>query len=138
MSGWVMSITAIAILSMLCDVILPEGAIKKYARTVFGVVVTLVIVQSLVGFIGQFAENSNDVAVQQAFIDSVYARSEEQKQLCLRSALNYSGFEQVQFSIDGDSVYVIDDGIGDEARVKIRQLIEGIYNDVEVVFCPSA
>ncbi len=137
MAGWVISITAIAILSMLCDVILPDGAIKKYARTVFGVVVTFVIVQSLGSFAGQIDEKVDGIAVQQAFLDSVSVRSEEQLQQCLRFVLDYNGYKSVQFAIDGESVFIVDDGIDEEARAKIRQLVEGIYKKVDVVFGSS-
>ena len=40
-------------LTVLCDVILPVGQTKKYVKTVIGIVVTLVVVQPLLNFVGQ-------------------------------------------------------------------------------------
>lgn len=47
MSSAITTIVGIALLSVLCDIILPDGSTKKYIRTVVGVVVTLVVVNCI-------------------------------------------------------------------------------------------
>ena len=51
MGAWVITVCGIAILSVLCDVILPEGQTRKYIKTVVGIAVTFVIVQPLLSFV---------------------------------------------------------------------------------------
>lgn len=51
-SSAITTIVGIALLSVLCDVILPDGSTKKYIRTVTGVVVTLVVVKCVLRFVG--------------------------------------------------------------------------------------
>ena len=50
MGQWVITVAGIAILSVICDVILPEGQTRKYVKTVFGIIVTLVMIQPIIGF----------------------------------------------------------------------------------------
>ena len=53
MQQWVLSVAGIALLTVLCDVILPVGQTKKNIKTVIGIVETLVVVQPLLNFFGQ-------------------------------------------------------------------------------------
>ncbi len=45
MSNWVLSVASIVILSCIITMLLPEGKLSKYIKTVFGIVVILVMVQ---------------------------------------------------------------------------------------------
>lgn len=47
--SWVLTVAGVSVLTVLCDIILPDGKTRKYIRTVLGVVVTLVIAQPLIG-----------------------------------------------------------------------------------------
>lgn len=78
MGQWVVTVAGIVILSVLCDVILPEGQTRKYIKTVVGVIVTLVMLQPIVSLasgslnieISQSANNSA-TQVQQSYLDMV-------------------------------------------------------------------
>ena len=93
MGQWVITVAGIAILSVLCDVILPEGQTRKYVKTVFGVVVTLVIVQPLIGLFddgGWFAFNSGEGSdIQQQYIESVDSRHEKNAVDSVKLLLEY-------------------------------------------------
>lgn len=82
MQQWILSVAGIAILSVLCDIILPDGQTKKYVKTVIGVVVTLAVVQPLFSLFqqGNFAANfpSAEVSAQQNYLDYV-AESQQNK-----------------------------------------------------------
>ena len=92
MGQWVVTVAGIAILSVLCDVILPEGQTRKYVKTVFGVVVTLAIVQPLIGL---FAESNWSVGsgsiddVQQQYLESVDARHNRNAADSVKQLLEY-------------------------------------------------
>ena len=81
MGQWVVTVAGIAILSVLCDVILPDGQTRKYVKTVFGVMVTLVIIQPLIGlFDGNFSFSTSigqDIAVQEQYIENVTNRQNQ-------------------------------------------------------------
>lgn len=97
MIEWVLTVTSIAIIVLLCDVILPEGQTRKYIKTVLGVVVTFVIVQPLVGvFSADFniSQSVNaEMSVQQQYIDNAEQRQDEQKLINLKLTLKSSGFD---------------------------------------------
>lgn len=78
MGQWVVSVAAIAILSVLCDVIMPEGKTRKYIKTVIGVVVTLVMLQPILSFVSGTlagvdldASDKKDMTIQQSYLDMV-------------------------------------------------------------------
>ena len=95
MGQWVVTVAGIAILSVLCDVILPEGQTRKYVKTVFGVVVTLVIVQPLIGlFNGDswFSFNSGSTDdIQHQYIESVDSRHSKNATDSVKLLLEYKG-----------------------------------------------
>ncbi len=77
MGQWVITVAGIVILSVLCDVILPEGQTRKYIKTVVGVVVTLVMLQPIVSLassslnVSISQSENNAVQVQQSYLDMV-------------------------------------------------------------------
>ena len=79
MGKWVVTVAGIAILSVLCDVILPEGQTRKYVKTVFGVVVTLIVVQPVIqlfngGISGIYTSADSNMETQQQYIQNVRDR----------------------------------------------------------------
>lgn len=103
MGQWVVTVAGIAILSVLCDVILPEGQTRKYVKTVFGVVVTLVIVQPLIGLFegnGWFSFNSGETnELQQQYLESVNNRQNQNAIDSVRSLLEYKGILVSKISV---------------------------------------
>ena len=81
MAAWIISISALALLTVLVDVVLPEGNTQKYVKAVVGVVLSFVIISSLANLVdeisGHGGDFEEDVAVQQQFIDGL----DEQHQL---------------------------------------------------------
>lgn len=77
MAQWVLSVAGIAILSVLADIILPNGSCRKYIKTVIGVVVTLVVAQPIFslfggnGFIADYREKQSQLAPQESYLTFV-------------------------------------------------------------------
>ncbi len=109
----------IAILSVLCDIILPDGQTKKYVKTVIGVVVTLAVVQPLFAFFQQGSFDVNfsqaEVSVQQNYLDYVAEAQADKTYLTaqqtsntnavaeLTNALQRAGFLQVSVHFDANT-----------------------------------
>ena len=112
MGKWVVTVAGVAILSVLCDVILPEGQTRKYVKTVFGVVVSLIIIQPIVGLFsqgvnGDFVE-SGSVAPQEQYLESVYQRQNEYALRTVKQLLEGKGIDvdSIELNSAGDRLAV--------------------------------
>lgn len=102
MGQWVVTVAGIAILSVLCDVILPEGQTRKYVRTVFGIVVTLVIVQPIVGLLdGDFDlwNTETETEVQQQYLAGVEDRQNAEVARSVQTLLLNNGVSPVEVRV---------------------------------------
>ena len=110
-----MTVAGIAIISVLCDVILPEGQTRKYVKTVFGVVVSLVIIQPLIGlFTGNgfswATSASQDMTVQEQYIESA---SNRQNQNTARS---------MKLTLEANDIAVDDINVSEASKTLTVQL----------------
>lgn len=138
MGQWVITVAGIAILSVLCDIILPEGQTRKYVKTVFGVVVTLVIVLPIVNI---FKENfsfssatEQPSAVQQQYIESAQSRQKRDKEQAVKTVLQANGIDVESVSLDGDSVIAYVKGTPSvETEQKVRVVVSVRLPDSKVI-----
>ena len=82
MTSWIVSVCGIALLSVLVDVILPDGKILKYVQVVVGIVLTFALLSPIsrifaekyssnISIDNNFAENT---FLQQEFLDGIEAQ----------------------------------------------------------------
>lgn len=64
MKQWVLSVAGMAILSVIADIVLPNGQTRKYIKTVIGIVVTLVVVQPVFAL---FRQNNLSTATEESY-----------------------------------------------------------------------
>lgn len=82
MTQWLLSVAGIAILSVLSDIVLPNGVCRKYIKTVVAIVVTLVVAQpvfSLVsgkGFFADYREKQSVFSPQESYLAYVETMNE--------------------------------------------------------------
>lgn len=79
MQGWVLSIGAVVILTTVAGFIIPEGKLGKYVKSVFSVIVLLVVVNPFLSFDANdfdslFDAAEKNVVLQQDFIDYVFSK----------------------------------------------------------------
>ena len=102
MGQWVVTVAGIAILSVLCDVILPEGQTRKYVKTVFGIVVTLVIVQPIVGLLdGDFDlwNTETETELQQQYLADIEDRQNAEVARSVQTLLLNNGVSPVEVRV---------------------------------------
>lgn len=138
MEQWVLTVAGIAILSVLCDIILPEGQTRKYVKTVFGVVVTLVIVLPIVNLFNEnFTFSSvteSQPTVQQQYLDSIDGRLQREKEQSLKSVLQANGIDVVSVSLDGGCATVrIKGSPSAETEKKVIAVVGIIMYDCEAI-----
>ena len=140
MGKWVVTVAGIAILSVLCDVILPEGHTRKYVKTVFGVVVSLVIIQPLVGLFSDAVNgdivNSETVAPQEQYLNSVADRQKEYALRTVKQLLQGKGIpvKKIELNADGDKL-VLEIGVAyaSDLNAIVEQVAAAYFPDAELV-----
>lgn len=133
MWGWVVTVAGIAILSVLCDIVLPEGQTRKYIKTVFGVVVTLVIVQPIIGLfggdLGDFSLSTDgETEIQGQYIENVTNRQNENKIKSVNLLLGANGIDVKEIVIDGDKSLVV------ELNCPYSQQSKNVVDDVIAIY----
>ena len=141
MGQWVITVAGIAILSVLCDVILPEGQTRKYIKTVFGVVVTLVIVQPLIGLFdgdGIFSFNSGGVEhdIQQQYIENVDNRQNKNAVDSIMLLLEYKDVSVSKITVsevDKSVTLQLDEIYTKQVENIVRVAVSSYFPDYEII-----
>ena len=140
MGGWVVTVAGIAILSVLCDVILPEGQTRKYVKTVFGVVVSLVIIQPIVelfsGGVSFGSIDSETVTPQQQYLESVVSRQNDYALKTVAQLLKAKGIsvKSIELNSAGDKLVIeLDTAYTLQADAVVEQITEAYFPDAELV-----
>ena len=137
MGKWVVTVAGIAILSVLCDVILPEGQTRKYVKTVFGVVVSLVIIQPLIGLFSEGGASiifdNGSISPQEQYIESVTSRKDEYALNSIRLLLESKGIEvkSVRLNASADRLTI-------ELNTSFDSNLAAIVNQVASAYFPNA
>ena len=82
MTSWIVSVCGIALLSVLVDVILPDGKMQKYVQVVVGIVLTFALLSPISRiFAEKYSSNistdnnfAEDTFLQQEFFDGIEAQ----------------------------------------------------------------
>lgn len=108
-SGWVLSIVGIIILSILVDVILPDDAkISKFIKNIFGYLIIIVILSPIFTFFSKKEFNMDNlfstsaVEVQQGFVAKVNRQYLDQIEKQIEEKCAENGFKFVEVGIQAD------------------------------------
>ena len=140
MGQWVVTVAGIAIISVLCDVILPEGQTRKYVKTVFGIVVSLVIVQPLIGLIDQdglFSFNNGSLGdVQEQYLESVESRQNNYATHSLKLLLEYKELSVSKITVSDLERRVtvqLDNAYSKAHEDIVRNAVSTYFPDYEII-----
>ena len=96
MKTWVLSVVGVALVSVLADVMLPDGDTKKYARTAISAVIALTVFAPALNLFTSFPEEifafeSQATTLQQPYLDSVSEKRSELLRKQIASILQKNG-----------------------------------------------
>lgn len=133
MGQWVVTVAGIAILSVLCDVILPEGKTRKYIKTVVGIVVTLVMLQPIVNLANnafsskELNRGDYEVAqVQQSYLEMVEDKQIQSRLSTVKDVLEARGIGVSDVVCD-KSAQSVTLKVGASQSKEIQATIEGVF-----------
>lgn len=140
MGVWVITVCGAAILSVLCDVIMPDGQTKKYIKTVVGIVVTFVIVQPLLGIFDfttdkdWISANEYSIEVKQTYLDDVKRRQNIVAINKIKSTLNAKGITVNDIKIYDSFIEVkLDVAYSVDINDAIKKVIAQYFPDNEII-----
>lgn len=106
-SSWLLSITGVIMLSVLCELILPEGQINKYIRVIFSFITIFVIISPLPTVLGKEIDfskwfSSSDVALQENYLYQININKLSALSDDIQTQVELSGIKNVKISINAD------------------------------------
>ncbi len=157
-STWILSIAGVICLSVLIELIMPNGQMNKYIKNIFSFVIVLVIIMPIPKLIGKQFDSSSifnqeEIVLQEDYLYSLNISKLTAIKENIENDIILAGYDGVEVSISADifvenivfkTVYVnlSDLVITEEAEhkdiVEIKEEIEisvgKFINNVEVVF----
>lgn len=111
MSGvsiWILSITGVVIMSVVVDLVMPNGSTSKFIKNIFAFVIIIVIISPIVSFLSSKNLNLNEIfnsttiTVQEDFISNVNRQKIDKMKEDIIKNLKANGIKQVEIGIKAD------------------------------------
>ncbi len=113
-SSWVISIVGVVLLSLIADIMLPEGQMNKYIKSVFAIITVFVIVSPLPTFFNNFSQNTDDFFIEdqeffvdEGFLEELRFEKQKEKQILLENVFEQNGFKNVGVNVICDNQSVV-------------------------------
>ena len=89
MSGWVLSVTAVICLTVLLDIIMPDGQMKKYVKGIVSIIVIFVIITPLASIaVGEFDLTKGNITIDSDMLDNIESTSDRYRETQLEAMLS--------------------------------------------------
>ena len=144
-SQWVISIVGVVFLSVLADIVLPQGQTNKYIKSIFAIVTVFVIVSPLPTLFDSFADQTDllfeqqTVSIDDSFLNQLVESKQIEQQNFIEKLCNENGilniksnitinFDEGKYKIDLIEIYIKNAVIQNEdkninIKEKLQQLI---------------
>lgn len=89
MSGWVLSVTAVICLTVLLDIIMPDGQMKKYVKGIVSIIVIFVIITPLASIaVGEFDLTKGNITIDSDMLENLESTSDRYRETQLEAMLS--------------------------------------------------
>lgn len=105
-TGWILSVLGVAILGVLVDIILPNGEMQKYIKSIFSILVVFTLIVPLLNInidkldINNFIYNQTSVELDQNYINSFNKQYKSLLEKNCEQLLETKGFSKVSVEIE--------------------------------------
>lgn len=107
-SIWILSIVGVIVLSVVVDLVMPNGSTSKFIKNIFAFVIVIVIISPIVSFLSNknlvlddfFKEKS--IVVQDEFIASINRQLLDKTEEDIQKTLKANGINNVQVGFSAD------------------------------------
>ena len=153
-SSWILSIAGIICLSVLLELVLPDGQLNKYVKNIFSFVVIWVVIFPIPNLLKNVNFNQDifvqeEILLQDNYLSKVENEKNESLIICVQEDLSKNGYDGVLISIkskkDSKTTMFVDLGslviTGEnvnknilEIKEDIKIIIKNYFGNVEVKF----
>lgn len=89
MSGWVLSVTAVICLTVLLDIIMPDGQMKKYVKGIVSIIVIFVIITPVASIaVGELDLTKGNITIDSDMLDNLESTSDRYRETQLEAMLS--------------------------------------------------
>lgn len=105
-TGWILSVLGISVIGVLVDVILPEGEMQKYIKSIFSIIIIFTLITPLLNInidkinLDTFIYNQSSVELDKNYISSFNKQYKELLEKNCEQILKTNGFSGVSVEID--------------------------------------
>ena len=108
MAQWLITVVTVAVLSVICDIILPEGQSRKFVSTVIGVVISFVLLQPIINVFSSDGINtsSSQIVIDENYMDYLDDMQLEQREKRLEEYLLNQNIDVLEVRFDQENKVV--------------------------------
>lgn len=108
MTQWLITVVTVAVLSVICDIILPEGQSRKFVSTVIGVVISFVLLQPIINVFSSDGINtsSSQIVIDENYMDYLDDMQLEQREKRLEEYLLNQNIDVLEVRFDQENKVV--------------------------------
>ena len=106
MSGYILSILGIVLLGIIIDVIIPNGSINKYIKSIYAIFVVAVIISPLSKVLNQehdFSIKYDDFEISQDLLNYIYNARVDNLEVDMTKVLEHDGISGIVININFSS-----------------------------------
>lgn len=133
-SSYVLSIAGIILLSVVVELVLPDGQMNKYIRSIFSFFIIGVIIAPLPNLLSSKSVSSifdfEGYQIQQGYIDAMDSSKSKKLSYELEHLLAEEGYRQIKISV------VMEEGELAEVKIDLKNLVfdeKALHKDIESI-----
>ena len=141
MTAWIISVCGIALLTVLCDVIVPDGNTKKYVRTVIGIVLSFTILSPIASFFEDVAisvsSDNGDIAVQQQYLDGITEQKDLARVQNIKNAVEGLGISCNSVTLASNGYVLVSVSCDEQTLQQLQTILSRIENKIMIAWSNS-
>ena len=153
-SSWILSIAGIICLSVLLELVLPDGQLNKYVKNIFSFVIIWVVIFPIPNLLKNVNFNQDifvqeEILLQDDYLDKVENEKNESLIACVQEDLSKNGYSGILIStkskkdnkttmfVDLSSLVITGENVNKnilEIKEDIKIIIKNYFGNIEVKF----
>ena len=105
-SGWVLSIVGVVVLTTIIEIIMPNGSINKFIKCIFVLFTIFIMISPITRInIGSlFGVNTPNLNLDEEYIEDVNMKKLEEYKILIKDSLSGQGYKNISLDIHGKTL----------------------------------